>query len=77
MRSIRIWHPALVAVTAILLFAPPAAAYIDPTAAGAAMQSMYVVGMSLFMGLAMAPRKIAGWCARLLRRGQPEVTDGE
>ena len=38
----------------------PAQAYIDPTAAGAALQSAYLVAASALMSLALVPRKVAG-----------------
>lgn len=69
----------LAVLAALLVFTitPPAAAYIDPTAAGAALQSMYVMGMSIVMALAVAPKRIAGWFGRLLKRTPPEAPEGE
>lgn len=53
---------AQVAVLAALIFfgwTPSAHAYIDPTAAGAAMQSLYVIVASALMAVALVPKKIA------------------
>ena len=43
----------------------PAQAYIDPTAAGIALQSAYVVAASALVTLATFPRKVAEFAQRL------------
>jgi hypothetical protein len=70
----------LVAALAWAAYTPPAAAYIDPTAAGAALQSMYVLAASALMTLALVPKKVAAGFARLkgwLRPGAPTPPDGD
>lgn len=62
---------ALQALACFLLLTPPAFAYIDPTAAGAAMQSLYVLMASGLMAVALVPQKIAAgaeWVKAKLRR---------
>ena len=65
-----------IAVLAALMFfgwTPAAHAYIDPTAAGAALQSLYVIVASALMAVALVPRKIAagfGWLKRRLLPGK-------
>ncbi len=55
----------LAAVTALMVVAytPPAFAYIDPTAAGAALQSAYIIGASAGMTVAILPQKVAAGVA--------------
>ncbi|MDB5096800.1 MAG: hypothetical protein JWM80_1221 [Cyanobacteria bacterium RYN_339] len=70
----------LAAALAWAAYTPPAQAYIDPTAAGAALQSAYVVVASALMTLALVPKKVAAGFARLkgwLRPGAPQPPDGE
>jgi hypothetical protein len=70
----------LLAALAWAAWTPPAHAYIDPTAAGAALQSLYVVMASALMTLALVPRKVADAFARLkawLRPGATSPPDGE
>lgn len=63
-----------------LSWAPPAYAYIDPTAAGAALQSMYVIAASALMTLALVPKKIAQGLGRFkawLRSSLSPPPDGD
>jgi hypothetical protein len=46
-------------------YATPAYAYIDPTAAGAALQSLYIMVASALMALALVPGKIVAGFQRL------------
>ena len=48
-----------VAAIGLLGFTPDAHAYIDPTAAGAALQSLYVIMATALMAVAMVPKKVA------------------
>lgn len=50
----------VVVCSAVIVFAPaePAWAYIDPTAAGSALQSLYVLLMGLVAALALIPQKL-------------------
>ena len=59
--------PAAGALLAVVVWswASPAYTYIDPTAASAALQSLYVVAASALMTLAVVPRKVASALARL------------
>jgi hypothetical protein len=68
----------LAAALAWAAYTPPAAAYIDPTAAGAALQSAYVVVASALMTLALVPKKVAAMFARvkaILRPGATKDSD--
>ncbi|MEB3196127.1 MAG: hypothetical protein VKP62_02885 [Candidatus Sericytochromatia bacterium] len=56
-----------VAGAAWLLDASPAQAYVDPTAAGAGLQSMYVLLASAFISLSLIPQKLAA-LSRLLKQ---------
>ena len=59
-------------------WATPAYAYIDPTAAGAALQSLYIVVASALMTLALIPQKLATGFARFkswLRSGAAPPSD--
>jgi len=70
----------LAALIAWAAYTPPAAAYIDPTAAGAALQSMYVIAASALMTLALVPKKVAEGFQRLkgwLRPGAAKSPDGD
>ena len=70
----------LAAALAWAAYTPPAAAYIDPTAAGAALQSMYVIAASALMTLALIPKKVADGFARLkgwLRPGAATPPEGD
>ncbi len=65
---------AQVAVLAALMFfgwTPSAHAYIDPTAAGAALQSLYVIVASALMAVALVPKKIAEGFMWLKNRVMP------
>jgi hypothetical protein len=58
----RLFPVAQIATLAALIFfgwTPSAHAYIDPTAAGAALQSLYVIVASALMAVALVPKKIA------------------
>lgn len=50
---------AVLAAICFLGWTPAADAYIDPTAAGAALQSAYVIMASALVAVAMVPRKVA------------------
>lgn len=52
---------ALAATTAWSAAAEPAMAYIDPTAAGAFLQSMYVILASAVLFVAALPHKVAAF----------------
>jgi hypothetical protein len=65
---------AQVAVLAAIMFfgwTPSAHAYIDPTAAGAALQSLYVIVASALMAVALVPKKIADGFTWLKNRLMP------
>ena len=67
----------LAAVTALMVVAytPPAFAYIDPTAAGAALQSLYIIMASALMTVAILPQKVAAgfaWVKRKLTGKGPD-----
>lgn len=55
----------IILAAAAWLWPRPAEAYIDPTAAGAALQSLYVLFFSALMSLALIPRKLMALFARL------------
>ena len=61
----------LVAALIFLGYTPSAHAYIDPTAAGAAVQSLYVLMASALVAVAMVPKKIAAGFAWLKARLLP------
>jgi hypothetical protein len=69
--------PRRIIVLAVLIyfgFMPPAHAYIDPTAAGTAVQSLYVLVASALVAVAMVPKKIAdafAWMKARLTGGKP------
>ena len=66
----------LQATACFLLLSPPAFAYIDPTAAGAAMQSLYVLMASGLMAVALLPQKVASgvsWLKAKVTRKQPDA----
>ncbi len=68
----------LLALPLALAFAAwprPAYAYIDPTAAGAFLQSAYIVLASALMSLALVPRKVAAGFARLKRWLRPGAAE--
>ena len=52
--------PAL-ALLAFVAYTPAAHAYIDPTAAGAALQSFYVLIVSAMMFVVLLPQKVAAF----------------
>ncbi len=52
---------ALAATTAWSAAAEPAMAYIDPTAAGAFLQSMYIIMASAVLFVAAVPHKVAAF----------------
>lgn len=59
-----------------LLYASPAWAYVDPTAAGTAVQSMYVVVMSVVVAVTLIPEKLASAARKgfeLFRVGRSET----
>lgn len=47
--------------------AEPALAYVDPTAAGQAVQSIYLAAMTVLLGVAAFPSRLAELVARLRR----------
>jgi hypothetical protein len=49
------------AVLAFAVYTPAAHAYIDPTAAGAALQSLYVLVISAMMFIVLLPQKVAAF----------------
>lgn len=60
--------PLQVLAIATLLFVgytPNAHAYLDPTAAGAALQSLYLMLISCFMFIAVLPHKVAAFFAQV------------
>ena len=66
----------LQALACFLLLSPPAFAYIDPTAAGAAMQSLYVLMASGLMAVALLPQKVASsvqWLKAKVTRQPPDA----
>jgi hypothetical protein len=58
---------------ALVVWTPPALAYVDPTAAGAALQSLYILAVSVAMSVALLPKKVAALFgaikSRLFRSG--------
>ncbi len=70
--------PVRIATLAALLvvsYTPPAFAYIDPTAAGAALQSLYIIMASALMTVAILPQKVAAgfaWVKRKLTGKGPD-----
>jgi hypothetical protein len=48
---------------ALIVWTPNAQAYIDPTAAGAALQSLYMLFISALMFVALLPKKVAAFFA--------------
>jgi hypothetical protein len=65
---------AVLAAICFLGWTPAADAYIDPTAAGAALQSAYVIMASALVAVAMVPRKVAAaftWLKMRLMPGRP------
>jgi hypothetical protein len=60
-------------------YATPAEAYIDPTAAGAALQSIYILVASALMTLALIPGKIVAGFNRLKAwfRSGPQPPPGQ
>ncbi|HEY9723382.1 MAG TPA: hypothetical protein V6D47_15330 [Oscillatoriaceae cyanobacterium] len=56
-----------------VFWTPNAQAYIDPTAAGAALQSLYMLGVSALMFVALLPKKVAGFFMAIKQRffGRP------
>lgn len=60
-RLSRLALAAFAATTAWSALATPAMAYIDPTAAGAFMQSMYVILASAVLFVAALPHKVAAF----------------
>ena len=59
MRIMPIAQIATLAAICFFGWTPSAHAYIDPTAAGAALQSAYVIMASALVAVAMVPRKVA------------------
>lgn len=51
----------ILAAIALLGWTPAAMAYIDPTAAGAALQSLYVILASALAFVVLLPQKVAGF----------------
>lgn len=68
---------------AIALFhASPAWAYVDPTAAGTVIQSMYVLVMSVVVAVTLIPEKLASAVRKVLHffradRSETPVSDEE
>lgn len=62
--------PAL-ALLAFVAYTPSAHAYIDPTAAGAAMQSFYVLIVSAMMFVVLLPQKVAAFFTGLKNKIKP------
>lgn len=62
--------PQLLALAAISLlgWTPEAMAYVDPTAAGAALQSLYVVLASALAFVVLLPQKVAGFFGAIKAR---------
>jgi hypothetical protein len=67
------------AALASMAWTPEAHAYIDPTAAGAALQSGYVILISALMAVALVPKKIAAgfmWIkSRLMPGAKPAASE--
>ena len=65
--------PQILAIAAICLlgYTPEAQAYIDPTAAGAAMQSLYVILATALMAVAMVPRKVSAFFGAIKAKLSP------
>lgn len=51
----------VLALLAFVAYTPSAHAYIDPTAAGAALQSFYVLIVSAMMFVVLLPQKVAAF----------------
>ena len=66
---------ALAATTAWSAAAEPAFAYIDPTAAGAFLQSAYIILASAVLFIAAVPHKVAAFVRGVKARfaGKPEA----
>jgi hypothetical protein len=62
---------ALLAALALLGWTPAADAYIDPTAAGAALQSAYVIMISALMAITLVPKKVGAAFAWIKGRVMP------
>lgn len=79
MRFMPIAQIAVLATVCFFGWTPAAHAYIDPTAAGAALQSAYVILASALVAVAMVPRKVAAafmWLkSRILPGRSPNEQD--
>lgn len=63
----------LVAIWIFLALASPAEAYIDPTAAGAALQSLYLIIMSALMFVVLLPAKVSAFFSGIKQRFRPQA----
>ncbi|MFP5504534.1 MAG: hypothetical protein ACLGIN_18770 [Candidatus Sericytochromatia bacterium] len=63
----------LLALAAALfaMYTPAAHAYIDPTAAGAALQSLYILLASAVAFVALLPHKVAGFFRAVKEKIRP------
>lgn len=61
----------VVAALAFIAWTPEAQAYIDPTAAGAALQSLYILVISALMFVALLPQKVAAFFRAVKEKIKP------
>lgn len=62
--STRLFQVVIAALLLVSLGAP-AWAYVDPTAAGTALQALYMVFASLMLSIVLLPKKVANLFSRL------------
>lgn len=75
--STRLHILAALPVLSLLATPWPAYAYVDPTAAGAALQSLYVLLGSAFMMLVFLPKQVSALFGRLVRGFRPAPPPAE
>lgn len=59
------------AALAFAAWTPEAHAYIDPTAAGSALQSLYILVISALMFVALLPQKVAAFFRAVKAKFKP------